>query len=106
MINIFQLQVPNDININPKSREKYLSAMTAPEVSELHVHVATITKEMSLDDVFDFTQHINFDWTSKDDVVALIDNQRIRSSSVGDIFQIGDENFKVEMFGFKKFPKI
>ena len=73
-------------------------------VSRFHKKVAFVYGE-SLDVCYAKTQHIESDWTENTDVKAFAP---ARSSSVGDIFQLLDEDdsvkesYVVDHFGFEK----
>ena len=75
----------------------------APKFPEEFTHVADVELP-DLNDAQDvayrLTNHIDTDWRENEEVTALSD--KARSTSVGDVIQVGNEFFMVGMMGFEK----
>jgi hypothetical protein len=63
----------------------------------------TTTIEGVLQDTWRLTNTIEQDWADNEEVTALTDNTR--SSSVGDVFCLAGDNFRVAHCGFEKVPE-
>ena len=84
----------------------------APKFPEEFTHVADVELPIisSLPDIYylnnaqdvayRLTNHIDTDWRENKEVTGLTENAR--STSVGDVIQIGDDFFEVGMMGFEK----
>jgi len=76
----------------------------APKFPEEFTHVADVELP-DLNDAQDvayrLTNHIDTDWTENEEVIVFTDNPR--STSVGDVMQIGNRYWEVAMVGFDEF---
>lgn len=63
-------------------------------------HKAAEVDTTNLDAAFELTNHITHDWAENERVTALVEQRK--SSSVGDVFQRGNEFFIVDSYGFIK----
>ena len=85
----------------------------APKFPEEFTHVADVELPIisSLPDIYylnnaqdvayRLTNHIDTDWTENEEVIVFTDNPR--STSVGDVMQIGNRYWEVAMVGFDEF---
>jgi len=76
----------------------------APKFPEEFTYVADVELP-DLNDAQDvayrLTNHIDTDWTENEEVIVFTDNPR--STSVGDVMQIGNRYWEVAMVGFDEF---
>ena len=77
----------------------------APKFPEEFTHVADVELP-NLDDAQDvayrLTNHIDTDWRENEEVTVL--TETARSTSVGDVIQVGDRFLRVGMMGFEELP--
>ena len=65
------------------------------------VDVGGIRGEDALEIAFERTNHIDCAWWENEDVILVADPKQ-RSTSVGDLVQLGADYFLVDSFGWKK----
>jgi len=80
-------------------QELHLEALGKyPEVATIEVDTTDVQKALGL--AYQFANHIESDWSENEGVTLYVDS--VRSSSVGDVFELNDEVYIIAGFGFDK----